>query len=81
MSVTKRPAPMHWPKSKPAKDARPVLLMVSQSCSVPEAPAEAVLRMRLAPWFPAPAVSCVTIMSVEMSSLSFVCLPKDINER
>ena len=34
--------------SKPAKDARPILSMVSQSCKIPEAPAEAVLSMRLA---------------------------------
>lgn len=43
--------------SKPAKDARPVLSMVSQSCKTPEVPAEAVLSMRLAPWWPAPSVS------------------------
>ena len=38
----------------------PVLAMVSQSCSDPAPPAEVVLKIRLPPWLPALAVSCVT---------------------
>lgn len=35
-----------------------MLLMMSQSCKVPEAPADVVLNLRLAPWLPTPVVSC-----------------------
>ena len=42
----------------PAKVAKPVLLMVSQSCKEPEVPAEVVPNTKLAPWLPTPAVSC-----------------------
>ena len=60
MSVGYTPAVYRLHSNSPEKVDMPVLAMVSQSCNSPALPAEVVLKTRLPPWLPAPAVSCTT---------------------
>ena len=52
----------------PDKVDMAVLAMVSQSCIDPALPAEVVLKTRLPPWLPAPAISCITSLHHSCSS-------------
>ena len=47
-------------KHSPEKVDMPVLSMVNQSCNEPALPADVVLKTRLPPYLPAPAVSYIT---------------------